>query len=107
VKAASVGLNPAQAGIEHVPTCQASSIQAFPDLGTGKPLALVSSRDRRQGAREAPHNTSTGTETTLGLPQAVEIRIVRDGNCSVCVKMLLTTATTLPSQSSTGAPDAP
>ena len=35
-----------------------------------------------------------GTETTLGLPHAVEIRIVRDMNCMVVVNRLLTTATT-------------
>ena len=48
-----------------------------------------------------------GTETTLGLPQAVEIRTVRDMNCMVVVNRLLTTATTLPAQSTTGAPEAP
>ena len=51
--------------------------------------------------------TRLGTATTLGLPQAVETRIARNGSCRVCVKMLLTMATTRPSQSSTGAPDAP
>jgi hypothetical protein len=48
-----------------------------------------------------------GTETTLGLPHAVEIRIVRDMNCMVVVNRLLTTATTRPAQSTTGAPEAP
>jgi len=48
-----------------------------------------------------------GTEATLACPQAVEIRIGFDRNCIVCVKRLLTTATTRPLQSSTGAPDAP
>jgi hypothetical protein len=52
-------------------------------------------------------STGTGTETTLGLPQAVEIRIVRDKNFLVVVNRLRTTATTRPSQSSTGAPEAP
>jgi hypothetical protein len=48
-----------------------------------------------------------GTATTLGLPQAVETRMAWNGSYRVCVKMLLTMATTRPSQSSTGAPDAP
>src|SRR5262249_47198662 len=48
-----------------------------------------------------------GTEATLACPQAVEMRIAFGGNCIVCVKRLLTTATTRPRQSSTGAPDAP
>src|SRR5262245_44469267 len=48
-----------------------------------------------------------GTATTLGLPQAVDTRMTRNGSCRVCVRMLLTMATTRPSQSSTGAPDAP
>src|SRR5262249_60452297 len=52
-------------------------------------------------------STSIGMETTFGCPHAVEILIARDGNCIVCVKRLLTTATTRPSQSSTGAPEAP
>ena len=46
-----------------------------------------------------------GTETTFALPQAVEIRIALDINCSVVVNRLLTTATTRPVQSSTGAGD--
>ena len=48
-----------------------------------------------------------GTETTLGLPQAVEMRITRDMNGMVAVNRLLTTATTRPAQSTTGAPEAP
>ena len=61
---------------------------------------------RGEGGNESP-KTRLGTETTLGLPQAVETRIARNGSCRVCVNMLLTTATTRPSQSSTGAPEAP
>jgi hypothetical protein len=43
----------------------------------------------------------------MACPQAVAIRIAFDGDFLVCVKRLLTTATTRPLQSSTGAPDAP
>jgi hypothetical protein len=46
-----------------------------------------------------------GTETTLGLPHAVEMRTVRDMNCMVVINRLLTTATTRPAQSTTGAPE--
>jgi hypothetical protein len=43
----------------------------------------------------------------MACPQAVAIRIAFDGDFIVCVKRLLTTATTRLLQSSTGAPDAP
>ena len=56
---------------------------------------------------EKSFSAGIGTETTLGVPQAVEIRIVRDINCMVVVNRLLTTATTRPTQSTTGAPEAP
>jgi hypothetical protein len=52
-------------------------------------------------------STGTGTETTLGYPHAVEVRIVRDMNCMVVVSRLSTTATTRPVQSNTGAPEEP
>ena len=58
-------------------------------------------------ARENSFNTWAGTETTLGFPQAVDIRISRDMNHVLVVNSLLTAATTRPVQSSTGAPEAP
>ena len=61
----------------------------------------------RQSTRAKSFSTETGTETTLGCPQAVEMRIVRDMNCMLVVNKLLTTATTRPVQSNTGAPEAP
>ena len=48
-----------------------------------------------------------GTETTFGIPHAVEIRISRDTHTIVWVNTLLTTAATRPLQSITGAPEAP
>ena len=61
----------------------------------------------RHSTRENSFSTGIGTETTFGLPQAVDIRIVREKNCMVVVNRLLTTATTRPAQSTTGAPEAP
>ena len=49
----------------------------------------------------------TGTETTLGDPHAVEIRISPNGVARICVITVLMTAATRPSQSNTGAPEAP
>ena len=61
----------------------------------------------RHSTREKSFSTGIGTETTLGLPKAVEIRIALDMNRMVVVNRLLTTATTRPEQSTTGAPEAP
>src|SRR4029077_11803363 len=49
----------------------------------------------------------TGTDTTLGDPHAVEILLWPNGVERVCVITLLMTAATCPSQSNTGAPEAP
>ena len=48
-----------------------------------------------------------GTETTLGIPHAVDTRIGRENPAIVWVNTKLTTAATRPAQSSTGAPEAP
>ena len=61
----------------------------------------------RHSTRGKSFSTGIGTDTTFALPQAVEIRFTCDINCSVVVNRLLTTATTRPAQSSTGAPEAP
>ena len=50
---------------------------------------------------------SAGIETTLGVCQAVETRRAPEGRRNVCVISELTTATTRPWQSNTGAPEAP
>src|SRR5262245_9900047 len=57
--------------------------------------------------QEKPFRTSAGMERTLGVCQAVEARTAPVGRPIVCVINVLTTATTRPSQSRTGAPDAP
>ena len=49
----------------------------------------------------------TGTETTLGDPHGVGIRISPNGVARFCVITVLMTAATRPSQSNTGAPEAP
>jgi hypothetical protein len=61
----------------------------------------------RHWARDKSFSTRMGTETTLGLPQAVDTRIAPDMNGMVVVNRLLTTATARPAQSSTGAPEEP
>ena len=61
---------------------------------------------RRYG-RCASRKTWAGTELTLGLPHGVDIRTTCDWNRMVCVKIETTAATTRPSQSMTGAPEAP
>src|SRR4029077_11756612 len=48
-----------------------------------------------------------GIETTLGDPHAVEIRLLPNGVERICVITVLMTAATRPSQSNTGAPEAP
>src|SRR5262245_26080272 len=48
-----------------------------------------------------------GTDTTFGDPHAVDIRITPNGVERVCVITMLMTAATRPSQSNTGAPEAP
>jgi hypothetical protein len=48
-----------------------------------------------------------GTETTLGDPHAVETRLLPNGVERICVITVLMTAATRPSQSNTGAPEAP
>src|SRR5262245_58744263 len=68
---------------------------------------------RRSLRQHQSFSTVVGTATTLGSPQAVETRIAGDIQCTgavscmVVVSRLLTTATTRPAQSSTGAPEAP
>src|SRR5262245_3655810 len=57
--------------------------------------------------RERLLSASTGMEMTLGVCHAVETWTAPKPNLRVCVRIALTTATTLPSQSSTGAPEAP
>ena len=49
----------------------------------------------------------TGTDTTLGVPHAVEVRNTPNGVCKICAITMLMTAAIRPSQSNTGAPKAP
>jgi hypothetical protein len=84
------------------------SLHCEAQAGTGMRNSLAAgARLGPTGVQGSCSSTWIGTETTLGVPQAVETRIWRDANAKFSVKMSLMTAATRPSQSTTGAPDAP
>ena len=60
-----------------------------------------------QSGRSKSFSAWIGMATTLGVCHAVETRTTRDRTLIVWVMMVLTTATTRPPQSMTGAPEAP
>jgi len=84
----------------------ANRVCRFP-TGGGASSRAARLCDGAHSDQEKSFSTSAGMERTLGVCHAVETRSAPDGMRKVCVISVLTTATTRPSQSSTGAPEAP
>ena len=82
-------------------------LEREPPAAYADSAALPSGNVSAQSAVGESPSTWTGTDTTLGVPHAVEMRITRNDQFKVWVNTFVTTAATRPAQSTTGAPEAP